>query len=539
MSGRRLYSRLGAVARGALAALAALAALCPSTARATGFAELGEDIVQRDKVHVDLDGYLRVRGEALTNLDLDRGLTPSGDPLYPVSRADPKAQTLTHWDMRARMDVKVFAPGSTLAVKLRLDALDNLSLGSVPDGAPAGSASQRSPSDPLKVRRAYGEALLPFGVLAAGRMGTHWGLGLVANGGDCLDCDSADAADRLALVTPVFDHIVALAYDFSATGPIGTRPAQNRVLDLERTTNVRTATLAFLRGWSKESVARRKKAGKLTADYGGYLTHRWQRDDVPASYLPTAQPLDLSASQDAQIMSRGLTATGVDAWAKLVTPTLRLEAELSLVMSTIDQASVIPGVLLRDPVKARQLGAAFESDYGGDDGRASVGLDFGYASGDPAPGFGVVQKPGAKAPKPGDLDGPQANPRSDNRIDNFRFHPDYRIDRILFREIIGTVTDATYVRPHARVRLVDESSFRVTASAAAIASMANFAESTPGGKKPLGVELDPSLTYEHKDGFFATLDYAVLFPLSGLDNPQVGLFAKPAQLVRVRLNYVF
>ncbi len=531
---RSLRARLPWAASLTLAAL-----LVPARAGATGFAELGEDIVQRDKVHVDLDGYLRVRGEALHNLDLDRGLTPSGAPLFPVSKADPKAQTLTHWDMRARMDVKVFAPGSTLAVKLRLDALDNLSLGSVPDGAPAASSTQRSPGDPLKVRRAYGEALLPFGVLAAGRMGTHWGLGLVANGGDCLDCDSADAADRLALVTPVFDHIVAFAYDFSATGPIGTRPAQNRVLDLERTTNVRTLTMAFLRGWSKDSVARRKKAGKTTLDYGGYLTHRWQKDDVPASYLPTAQGIDLAANQDGQIMARGLTATGLDAWGKLVTPNLRLEAEISLVMSTIDQASVIPGVLLRDPVKARQLGAAFESDYGGDDGRLSAGLDFGYASGDPAPGFGVVQKPGARAPRPGDLDGPQANPRSDNRIDNFRFHPDYRIDRILFREILGTVTDATYLRPHARARLIDETSFRVTASAAAVASMANFAESTPGGKKPLGVELDPSLTYEHKDGFFATLDYAVLFPLSGLDNPQVGLFARPAQLVRLRLNYVF
>jgi hypothetical protein len=79
----------------------------------------------------------------------------------------------------------------------------------------------------------------------------------------------------------------------------------------------------------------------------------------------------------------------------------------------------------------------------------------------------------------------------------------------------------------------------VTATAAAVASMANFAESTPGGKKPLGIEIDPSLTYEHKDGFFSTLDYAVLFPLSGLDNPQSGLFAKPAQLVRVRFSYVF
>lgn len=517
------------------ATLALLAA--PRSAHATGFAELGEDIVRRDKVTVEVDGYLRTRGEMLHNLDLDRGLTTSGQPLFPVSKADPTAQTLTHWDMRARLDMKVFAPGQTFAVKLRLDALDNLSLGSVPNDVPAATTGQRSPADPLKVRRAYGEALLPFGLLVAGRMGTSWGLGMVANGGDCLDCDSADAQDRIALVTPIANHVFAVAYDFSSTGPVGTRPSPNRFLDLERSTNVRTATMAFLRGWSKDSIERRKKAGKVTVDYGGYFTHRWQSNDVPGSYLPTAQPLDVSSQT--QIMSRGLTATGIDAWAKLVTKNLRLEAEFAMVLSTIEQSSAIPGVLLRDPVKARQIGAAFESDYGSDDGLLSAGLDFGYASGDPAPGMGVSQKLGQKAPKAGDLDGPQANPRRDNRIDNFRFHPDYRIDRILFREIIGTVTDATYLRPHAKVKLVEEASFRITATAAAVASMATFAESTPGGKKPLGVEIDPSLTYEHKDGFFATLDYGVLFPLSGLDNPVTAMFAKPAQLVRLRFNYVF
>jgi predicted MFS family arabinose efflux permease len=39
--------------------------------------------------------------------------------------------------------------------------------------------------------------------------------------------------------------------------------------------------------------------------------------------------------------------------------------------------------------------------------------------------------------------------------------------------------------------------------------------------------------------FLAALDYAVLFPLEGLDNPASSLTAKPAQLVRLRLNYLF
>ena len=135
-------------------------------------------------------------------------------------------------------------------------------------------------------------------------------------------------------------------------------------------------------------------------------------------------------------------------------------------------------------------------------------------------------------------DGPQANPRRDNRIDNFRFHPDYRIDRILFREILGAVTDAVYARPHARVRITGAKSAQLSAHAAVIASSAVKASSTPSGKAPLGVEVDPSLVFE-THAFVAALDYAVLFPLEGLDNMATSAAAKPAQLVRLRLNYLF
>ena len=145
----------------------------------------------------------------------------------------------------------------------------------------------------------------------------------------------------------------------------------------------------------------------------------------------------------------------------------------------------------------------------------------------------------AKQPKAGDLDGPQTAGRYDTRIDNFRFHPDYRIDRILFREIIGTVTDAVYLRPHAQVDLVHRESYRVQLTTAVVGSMAVFAESTPGGKRPLGIELDPSLVYTQKGGFLAALDYGVLFPLAGLDNTVAGLVAKEAQMIRLRLVYAF
>lgn len=522
----------------ASAALGAMTLLAPSSARATGWYEMGQDMAPREKTAVDVSGYLRTRGEALHNLDLDRGLTPSGQAFYPVSVADPRAQTLTHWDMRLRTDVNVYAPGSMVAVKARLDFLDNLTLGSLPNDTPAATTGQRSPMDAVKVRRAYGELLLPFGFLAAGRMGTHWGLGMVANGGDCLDCDSADSADRVAFITPLVGHIFAAAYDFSATSRTSPRALQNRSITLERDTNVRTATFAFLRWHDEDSRARRQRAGKTTVDYGAYVTHRWQSKDIPSTYLPSSTTIDPFSNGGAGIMDRGYTATAASGWFRLVFPRARVEGEVAWLTASVEQASLLPGVLLRKPVKSNQLGAAFESTFGNPDEPFATGLDAGYASGDPAPGFGVVQRAGAAATRRGDLDGPQANPPRDNRIDNFRFHPDYRVDRILFREILGAVTDAVYVRPHARLRLAKARSTQLTGHLAGIFSHAVEASSTPSGKGPLGFEIDPSLTFE-TNAFLAALDYAVLFPLAGLDNVQGNLTAKPAQLVRLRLNYLF
>jgi uncharacterized protein (TIGR04551 family) len=520
------------------AAIAAAVLGSSTSAHATGFQEAGQDYIPRDRTEIDVSGYLRTRGEALYNLDLDRGLQTNGQPIFPVPQSDPKAQTLTHWDMRWRTDMRIYAPGSLVGVKARIDVLDNVALGSLPEGIPSASATQRSPADVVRVRRAYGELALPFGLIAAGRMGTHWGLGMVANGGDCLDCDSADASDRVAFITPLFGHIFALAYDFSATGPQASRAVQNRTIGIEPTTDVRTATFAMLRWKDDETRLRRRRAGKSTVEYGSYITYRWQTNDIPATYLSTSQPIDPFANGGSGIMARGFKAAAFDGWARLTFPWGRIEAEAVFLTATVDQPSLVRGLLFRDPAKSRQIGAALQSEFGPIDALFTAGLDAGYASGDPAPGFGATQNPNAAAPQPGDLDGPQASPRRDNRVDNFRFHSDYRIDRILFREIIGTVTDAVYARPHARLRLTRARSAELSATTDVIASRAVEASSTLSGKAPLGIEIDPSLIFE-THSFLAALDYAVLFPMSGFDNMATSQAAKPAQLVRLRLNFLF
>jgi uncharacterized protein (TIGR04551 family) len=519
------------------ALLGLLRLLWPAGAGATGFTDRGQDIVPSDDPRFDLHGSVRLRAEALHNLDLDRGQTPSGELFFPVSLSDPTEQTFTYADMRMRADVAGYAPGGIVAAKLRVDVLDNLPLGGSADGIPGSTVTQEPPDAAFRIKRAWGEVLTPIGLLAAGRMGHEWGLGMLANGGDCADCDYGDAADRIAFITAAASHIFAVAYDFSASGYIVPRKGQMRFVDIEPSARVQSFTAAVLNWRDDRARKRRRKAGKSTFEYGGYYAHRWQENDIPATYLPVAA--DPNGIDAAQVVGRGLTAHAFSLWSRLSGPHFRIEIEAALLAANLEQASLVPGLELPQAVDALQFGAALESEFGNPEHFLGGGLDGGYASGDSAPGFGARPPLGSlRAAQPGDLDGPQGIPPYDLSIYNFRFHPDYRIDRILFREIIGTVTDAVYLRPHARLRVLDFGTSRLQLGVAGVVSWAHYPSSTPGGERFLGFEIDPTLSYTSDDCFGAAFETGLLLPGPALDNPDLGLEAKPAQLYRIRLGYV-
>ncbi len=499
------------------------------------FSDLGYDLEGEPETMIELDGYFRSRGEILHNLDLDRGLTPSGEPLYPTPLGDSSRQTLRHSDMRLRTDLRAYSPIGAAAVNLRVDVFDNVGFGSRPDGPPQSTASQR-PVETLSIKRAYAEALTPIGLLTVGRMGSHWGLGMLTHGGDELGSDSGDAADRVAFVTPMLGHIWAVAYDIAWSGPEAQRRAGNRTLDLDPADDARALTFAFMEYHTDESIQRRLDADRPTFNYGAYFSYRWQNEDVPAHYLPAAQPDDLSESD---VMYRGFRAHAVDVWTRFVAPYAHVEAELAMMQARIDQASLIPGANFEEPIESLQFGGAIETEFGDRSWPVAFGIDAGFASGDPAPGFGAFPEPYDSPAEPGDLDGPQSDPPRDNRVDNFRFHPDYRVDQILFREIIGTVTDATYLRPHVTWRIGEWGPGQLTAHTAAIASWAIEPTSTPGQQRALGLEINPSIRYESYGNFSLGIDHGVLFPFAGLDNPDEGLSATPAQMVRLQVAMGF
>ncbi|MBL8604405.1 MAG: TIGR04551 family protein [Myxococcales bacterium] len=454
---------------------------------------------------VRIEGFLRTRGDLANNWSLGVGPGPSRVALWPMPYTAPGA-TQTNLDMRLRLDTHVDV-GYGVSFHGRLHALDNLRWGSTPDGEFAGgSINQRGPADPIAVRQLYGQVLLPFGVLSAGRMGAlvDWGTGFYVNAGNGLDDDFGDVGDRLTLTVPLAGLLWTAMYELSASGPSvqALRPELAPGFDIDPNDDVRTVALAVSRYDLPITRRRRLTAMRTTFNFGAVASYRWQDYDIAAG----ASPLPRTA------LTRDLTAFTADLWARLDVGHFTLEAELAWAQFNIGNASLDPAARVDIALTGRQLGGVVRADWRQSQ-RFFARLEAGFASGDDRPGFGA--RPTATgAAQPGDVDGPQFDltrtPR-DTNVDNFRFNPNYRVDLILFRRLIGTVTDAVYFRPMARVRLGSMFSLE----GAVIGSAAMAANSTPSGAAPLGIETNVGLIYEQEHGFVTRLDYGMLVPLSG------------------------
>lgn len=524
-----------------------LLAASPAEAQITvpGASELPAGSSFLDK-HFTLAGYLRLRYDVFDNFDLDHGPTPTtGRPLFPVPPSDGGRGPLSSANMRLRLEPTVRI-GLGVSLHARIDVLDNLVLGSTPEGLPAtafaptaGASARTSPPeagvnadvDSIRVKRVWGQVVLPFGTLSAGRMGAliSWGTGFFVNSGNCLDCDLGDEGDRIAFTLPVLGHLFTFAFDFGASGPTSSSLGlYGQPFNLDRRDDVLSWAVVFARYDLPEVVERYRRAGRVVLQYGLLASVRTQKYDVPAYYL--TGDLDRQYGPD-DVVKRDLLAFAADAWFGLRWGGLTLDVELAMLISHIDNASLVPGLELLQRITGRQFGGVARASY--DHRTWRFGLELGFASGDNAPGFGVRSPLDQLTSQPGDLDGPQFRIPGDTTVNNFRFNPDYRIDLILWRRIIGAVSDAAYLRPSLRWQPLRG----LTLWSALIASMALEAASTPGGTRPLGVELDAGASYRFDPGFEVHLSYGVLVPLSGLDNARLGLDAAVAQTLHAILAF--
>jgi uncharacterized protein (TIGR04551 family) len=500
---------------------------------------------------VVLEGYLRTRGYHLYNLDLNRGPTPSsGEPIFPYAPSG--AEGFSGGNLRLRMDAAILIVPE-ISVHLRVDGLDNVPLGSTPAGFPAdrwapsiyASTSQEAPSsgvnafqDSIALKRAWGQAITPFGAFMVGRMGMpEWGVGMLANPGDGLDDDFDENVDRIGFATTAFDHFLGVSYDWNAVGPSSATAAGSlwgQDIDLEPSDDVHTVSVALLRHLDQDAVKRRKRAGKPAFRYGAYLTWRRQELDVPSFWLGGLDEADGSLTEE-DLVERGFQATAGDLFLDLQAPRWGLQLEAAHLRGSVANLSLMEGVEA-DEVSMTQTGAVLRAWVDLlEEQRLTLAAEAGYASGDDAPGMGVAPPLDQIEAQAGDLDGPQFSLPGDATVDNFRFHPNYHVDLILWRQIVGTVTDAIYLRPSLKSRPHE----RLALEATWIHSRAAEASSTPGGEAHLGDELDLSAHWDVWHGLNAQLQYGLFLPGPGFRNLQHELEPTPAHAVRALVAFTF
>ncbi|WP_163998117.1 TIGR04551 family protein [Pyxidicoccus caerfyrddinensis] len=473
-----------------------------------------------------LDGYFRLRPTLFYKFDL--GKQP-GQELFPRSPRSAGENTQSFATMRLRME-PVFNISEQVSLKMEVLGLDNVVLGSQPDNLYPGdqhnlfgvfSESQDSAvdmlEDSIKLRRAYGEVKTPVGILRFGRMGSQWGLGMLRNDGTCFDCDFGDTVDRIQFVTNPFEGwYVTPMLDFNAEGVVDGRGSQGEPVDLTQSDDSTGWVLAIARRDTDAVIRSKLDNNQAVLQYGLHFTYRTQNWEYDAS---------TQNGTGTGFIPRSASLYVPDLWLRYEERSWRLEFELAGMFGNIGNRALDVGGI-NDPtqnqsLRVAQFGGVAQGEVKVAKNKLSLGLEVGFASGDKAPGFGnYPARPGSGNngfTEPGDSEGPQfrcgSGGCSDNAIRNFRFNRDYRVDLILWREIIGGITDAFYVRPSAKYTITE--GFDLYARL--IYSQALYSESTPSfTSSALGVEANVGADYKTEDGFIAGVAYGILFPMSGL-----------------------
>jgi uncharacterized protein (TIGR04551 family) len=487
--------------------------------------------VQKPQLNLlELDGYFRLRPDLIFNGHLSNDV-----PGIAIRRIDDTSSGRDAAIAGANMRMRV-TPTLNVTEDIQLvatfDIFDNVVLGSTPNSVNRGGpvvnvleVGQNSPNagwnalrDAIQVRRLYAKVATPIGELRFGRQPNKWGLGMYANEGDCIDCDHGDNVDRISFVGMLGSYYIVPMLDYMSEGPTSLSNAQpwSYARDLDQLDDATQLSLQIAKKDAPEDIKEMLERGEVVFNWGLWNMFRFQARENPRYYLNPAVPYD--PSNPANVITRQARdsfAYVVDGWAKLQWRKLTIEIEALflharfLLPATNDQTgAVIPdGELIRNT--ATQWGAALDARYDIMP-ELYVRLRAGMASGDNSPGFGIGQDAYNKR---GDVLGLQ-----DTTIDNFQFNRDYRVDLILFRELLGTVSGAWYIKPEVSYTFGNGLGGRF----APMYAHAMYARSTPGGRSPLGFELDFEAFYNplKNKGFDASIQYGLFIPLDeGLRNP--------------------
>ena len=506
---------------------------------------------------VTFDGYLRARPELFYKFDMTRGQDSAGYALFPRAPNSLNERTQAGVNMRFRFEPTINV-SEEVRIRAQVDALDNVMWGSTPDYAYSRnstngywfdrnefsvfSASQTTPrsginsfQDSIAVKRVWGEVSTPVGILRFGRMGSHWGLGMMHNDGNGIDNDWGDTVDRVSFTAePLAGFYVTPMIDLNLTGLTSVRSQEGgQPFDLANSDGVTSYIIAAQRRDTEQERRAKLEANGTVFNYGLHFTYRNQRNDAvdTLSQPFVTDGLGVSSVTTPMVL-RKADIFMPDLWARVERKEFRIEAEFAAVLGNIQNRALTAATTdANQALGVYQFGGVLQGEYKLLNGDLEIGGEIGFASGDAAPGFGNhPRRKGSGlngATELGDTDGPQYrcdSGCSDNTLTAFRFNRDYRVDMILYREILGGVTDSLYFKPKAKYRITQG----FEAFASVIYSRALFPQSAPGAlyegsNASLGVEINGGARYETEDGFYGQVMYGILFPLEGFKKGGVGV----------------
>lgn len=479
---------------------------------------------------LELDGYFRLRMDAFNRCDLGTYIATNGpgtsgclpplnyfDERNPDEAASERPSWLVSSNMRLRVNPTLNV-SEDIRIKGTVDVLDNLVLGSTPDymtGLAISNPSYpysflsstqnspligvNSPYGSINVKRLWGEITTPIGELRFGRMPINFGLGLLFNSGDLLTSDYGDNLDGILFATRVFGHYLIPGAFVSYSGPVGrgrgmaysneagkllVHAESGQRYDLDPSDNVYSFILSFVKKEKTIDSQTLLNEGKAVFNYGLLAAYRFQLQDTLYTKLHQANE---SISQMKPV-DRNAHMGSLSLWTDVRCDTFHFEVEGVYTLGYIGNTNGLLSTTKADLPSSfwlSQGGVALRSKYGFLNDRLQVGLDGGFASGG-----------------------------HENKNLNFRFNPDYRIDMLLFNEILGTVSAAYYVKPHASYYFTDNLGIRGDV----IGSFATNPSLTPGKNNVLGLELDATAFYQVDEGFHFMLKYGLLIPFSGLNH---------------------
>ena len=158
------------------------------------------------------------------------------------------------------------------------------------------------------------------------------------------------------------------------------------------------------------------------------------------------------------------------------------------------------------PAKIRKFGGTGRFTWRGMENKLRIGVEGGAASGDQ---WDNTPQGNTHIAYSNPLGGP-----GDDRLTQFIFNREYKVDMILFRRLMGAVSNAMYGKPWLSYELTKSIGFKV----ANITSGAIRPVATPGNQRLYGTEFNADIGY-NSGGLYLGVSYGVLFPFGALNHP--------------------